>query len=197
MIDELKSITMVEKIIKEESNFTIKSKNEFNKCIEHLFQLITAAYTLYMSEAFPSSVFLSITVIEEVAKIHMGIYAKSSDKYVKKDKLRDHETKEIIGANCTIYMSERIKKAIDTEKLETIFELAYSGKLKELREKSIYCEFKDGKIVIPHDIINKEFSKNMLLFAIESFDDNLVGYTNYSMDISKKTGILFDKVANI
>ena len=72
--------------------------------------------------------------------------------------------------------------------------MIYSGKLKNLREKSIYCEF-DGKyIVSPNDIIDKEFSRNMLLFAIESFDDNLVGYTDYTMEISKKTDMLFERI---
>ncbi len=89
---------------------------------------------------------------------------------------------------------KRINKAISPEKIDEIFQLAYSGKLKELREQAIYCECRDGNIVVPNDIINQEFSKNILLFAIESFDDNLVGYTSYSMEISKKTDFIFAEV---
>lgn len=195
MIDKYKSILEVENVLSAKSNFIIKSESELNKCIDYIIQLITDAYTLYNSDAFPSSVFLSIAVIEEVAKVHMGIFVTESTEYVKKDKLRDHRTKEIIGINYTICMGERITKAMSKKELEDIFELAYSGKMKELREKSIYCECKDGKIVSPNEIISKDFSRNMLLFAIESFDDNLVGYTDYSIQASKKTDILFNKVA--
>ena len=195
MIDENKSILEVGKVLNGESNFFIKSEKEFNKCVDYIIQLITDAYTLYNNGAFPSSVFLSIAVIEEVAKSHMGIFVKESKEYVKKDKLRDHKTKEIIGMNYTVCMGERIRKAMGEEELEKIFDLSYSGKLKELREKSIYCECQDGKIVTPNEIISKEFSRNMLLFAIESFDDNLVGYTDYSIRVSDKTDDIFDKVA--
>ena len=195
MIDKYKSILEIENVLNAESNFYITSTTELNKCIDYIIQLITNAYTLYTSNAFPSSVFLSIAVIEEVAKVHMGIFVKESKEYVKKDKLRDHRTKEIIGSNYTVCMGERLKKAIGEEALEKIFELAYSGKMKELREKSIYCECHDGKIMTPNEIINKEFSRNMLLFAIESFDDNLVGYTDYSIQASKKTDDIFYRVA--
>ena len=75
--------------------------------------------------------------------------------------------------------------------------MSYSGKLKELREKAIYCERINGELVIPDDVINKEQAKNILLFAIESFDDNLVGYTKYSIDISKHTDEIFEQVANL
>lgn len=195
MIDEYKSIQEVEKVLKGESDFYVNTEEQFNKGIDHICQLITDAYVLYINNAFSSSLFLSIAVIEEVAKMHMGMYIKPSNQYTKKDKLRDHRTKEIIGANYTICMGERIKKVMDANKLERIFEMAYSGKLKSLREKSIYCECIDGKLVIPNDVIDKELSKNMLLFAVESFDDNLVGYTEHSIQVSSKTDEIFENVA--
>lgn len=197
MIDKDKSIEEVEKVLKGESNFFIETTEQFNKCIDHIYNLITDAYALYNKGAFPTSLFLSIAVIEEVAKLHMGMYIKPSKEYKKKDKLRDHKTKEIIGVNYTVYMGQRIKKAVGEEKLEKIYEMAYSGELKDLREKSIYCEYKDGKIIIPEDIVSKEFSKNVLLFAIESFDDNLVGYTEYTFDISKETDKIFEMLVEL
>ena len=197
MIDKDKSIQEVEKVLKRESNFCIKTKAQFNRCVDHIFQLITDSFTLYTNNAYPSSVFLSIAVIEEVAKLHMVIFIKTSNEYKKKDKLRDHKTKEIIGVNYTVCMGERIKKVMDAEKFEKIYKMAYSGELKNLREKSIYCEFKDKELIIPNDVVNKEFARNMLLFAIESFDDNLVGYTDYTMNVSKKTDIIFENVAGL
>ena len=197
MIDEVKSINKVAETLNSESDFFLESKEQLNKGIDHIYQLITHAHILYSNGAFATSVFVSIATIEEVAKLHMGMFIKRSDEYVKKDRLRDHTTKEIIGSNYTVSMGERIKKAIPTKKLEELFAMSYSGKLKELREKAIYCERINGELVIPDDVINKEQAKNILLFAIESFDDNLVGYTKYSVDISKHTDEIFEQVANL
>lgn len=195
MIDKDKSIHEVYKVLSKESNFYIKGVEQLNKCINHILQLITDAYALYMNNSFSSSAFLSIAVIEEVAKVHMGMFIKGTSGRVSKDKLRDHKTKEIIGVNYTVSMGERLKNAIGMEELEKIYDLAYSGELKNLRETSIYCDRRDDTIVTPSDIIDKKFARSLLLFAIESFDDNLVGYTNHSMDISKQTDVFFENVA--
>ena len=196
MIDKNISFNEIVKVLSKNSNFTIKNKEQFNKCIDHVFQLITDAYVLYSNCCYSSSVFLSIAIIEEVAKIHIGIFTQHSDEYVKKDKLRDHKTKEIIGLNYTVSMGDRLKKAMSINDFEEIFSLAYSGELKSLRESSIYCDYKKGNIETPTDIINKTFARNLLLFAIESFDDSLVGYSNYSINISHKTDEIFEKIVN-
>ena len=110
MIDEDKSMKEVFKVLSEESNFYITTTQQLNQCINHIFQLITDAYTLYINNSFSSSVFLSIAVIEEVAKVHMGLFVKGSSDYVPKDKLRDHKLKEIIDEH-TEYINEHKKAA--------------------------------------------------------------------------------------
>jgi AbiV family abortive infection protein len=197
MINDDTFLTQIEQILSGTSNFSINTSHQFDKCVDHILQLITDSRTMYISNAFSSSVFLSIAVIEEVGKVHMGMYISPSTTYVKKDKLRDHKSKEIAGASYTICMGERIERAVSPEELTKLFELVYSGDLKDLREQSIYCEKKDDDIVTPKDIISQEFSKNILLFAIESFDDNLVGYTPHSMEVSEKTDSLFDEISKL
>ncbi len=44
--------------------------------------------------------------------------------------------------------------------------------------------------------MDKKLSRALLLFAIESFDDNLVGYTEYSMNISQKTDEIFEEISD-
>lgn len=195
MIDTSKSFEVLKKVLGSESNFHVETSEQINKAIDHIFQLISDAYILYAHNSYSSSVFLSIAVIEEVAKLYVGMYVSSSAEYKKKDKLRDHKTKEIIGVNYTVSMSERIKDALGIDKLEEIYDITYSGKLKELREKAIYYECEGDKLITPADIIDKQFSRNILLFAIESFDDNLAGYTDHSIDILKKTVVIFDNIA--
>ena len=197
MIDKDKSIQTVSKVFERGSNFSCKNKEDFNKCIDHIFQLITDAYTMYTHGSFSTSLFLSIAVIEEVAKVHVGMFIDPANEQVKKDGLLDHKTKEIIGVNYTISMGERINAVIASDELEKIYSLAYTGELKNMREEAIYCEYKGGKIITPNDIIDRYFAKKMLLFAIESFDDNLVGYTRHSMHISKKTDAIFDELARL
>lgn len=196
MVDKDFSFDKIESILNGTSNFYISSNEELNKCLDHVVQLISDSYVLYINNSYTSSSFLAISVLEEVGKIQMGIFIKGSDSYVRKDKLRNHKSKQIVGASYTICMGERIKNAISNENLEKIFQFIYSGKLKDLREKAIYCDRKNNSIVTPKDLITQELARNLLLFAIESFDDNLVGWTNYSIELSKKTDLFFEIIAN-
>lgn len=193
-MDNEKSLKEVEKVLTKGSKFTIKSIEEFNKSIDHVIQLIMDSYTLYKIKSFSTSVFISIAVIEEVGKIHMGIYINNVVE-TKKDSLRDHKTKEIIGSNYTICMGERLQKAIGKEKIEEIYRLSYDGTLKDLREKALYCDREEDDFVTPSECISEDFSKNILLFAIESFDDNLVGYSEYSIGKSKSMDEIFIEIS--
>ena len=196
MVDKDCSFDKVKVILNGTSNFYISSKEELNKCLDHVVQLISDSYVLYINNSYTSSSFLTISVLEEVGKIQMGIFIKGSDSYVRKDKLRDHKSKQIVGASYTICMGERINNVISNENLEKIFQFIYSGELKDLREKAIYCDRKNNNIVTPKDLITQELARNLLLFAIESFDDNLVGWTDYSIELSKKTDLFFEIIAN-
>ena len=196
MVDKDFSFDKIESILNGTSNFYISSKEELNKCLDHVVQLISDSYVLYINNSYTSSSFLAISVLEEVGKIQMGIFIKGSDSYMRKDKLRDHKSKQIVGASHTICIGERIKNSISNENLEKIFKFIYSGELKALREKAIYCDRKNNNIVTPKDLITQELARNLLLFAIESFDDNLVGWTNYSIELSKKTDLFFEIIAN-
>ena len=196
MVDKDCYFDKIESILNGSSNFYISSTEQLNKCLDHVVQLISDAYVLYINNSYTSSSFLAISVLEEVGKIQMGIFIKGSDSYMRKDKLRDHKSKQIVGASYTICIGERIKNSISNENLEKIFKFIYSGELKALREKAIYCDRKNNNIVTPKDLITQELARNLLLFAIESFDDNLVGWTNYSIELSKKTDLFFEIIAN-
>lgn len=191
------SMNKIRQVLFGESNFKINSTEEFNKSIQHIVNLLKDAYLLYNNKSYGTSAFLSISVIEEVGKVHMGMYISSSSEKVKKDLLRDHKTKQIIGSNFTIKMGERLQKSIGENQIDKIMELAYEGKLKELRENSIYCDRNTGKLLFPEDFINQELSRSLLLFAIESFDDNLVGYSDLSCELSQKIDEIFEELSNI
>ena len=196
MVDKDFYFDKIESILNGSSNFYISSNEELNKCLDHVVQLISDSYVLYINNSYTSSSFLAIRMLAEVGKIQMWIFIKGSDSYVRKDKLRDHKSKQIVGSSYTICMGERINNAISNENLEKIFQFIYSGELKDLREKAIYCNRKNNNIVTPKDLITQELARNLLLFAIESFDDNLVGWTDYSIELSKKTDLFFETIVN-
>ena len=192
-LDEKLSINKIHEVLSGTSGFTIESSYEFDKGIDHIINLIYDAKVLYENGSYSSSFYISVIVIEEVAKLHMGLYIQYG-RNVKKDKLFDHKTKDIIGCGYTVTMGSRLIDAIGVEEIKRICNEAYSGKLKERRENAFYCLKKDGKLAIPYELYSREDARNVLLFAIESFDDNLVGYTDYSLKRSEETDLIFDEV---
>lgn len=145
-------------------------------------------------KSFTTVVFLAVTVIEEVAKVHMGLFCDYADERVKKDPLRNHKSKQIIGSNYTIGMGSRLGEAMGKDRLEEMFELSYNGNLLELRENSIYCNKKEKEIKVTNEIIEEILSRDILLFAIESFHDSLVEYSICSMEKSKITEEIFNGI---
>ena len=45
-------------------------------------------------------------------------------------------------------------------------------------------------------VIDKNLSRSILLYAVEVFDDALVGFTNHSMNLSHQTDEIFNRVAS-
>ncbi|GAA3721397.1 hypothetical protein GCM10022378_09370 [Salinicoccus jeotgali] len=193
-MDKDKSLKEFERSLSKASNFKIESVEDFNECVDHVIRLVKDSFMLFQMKSFSTSLFLSIAIIEEVGKIHVGLF-NTRQAEVKRDPLRDHKRKQIMGSNYTISMGDRLVNAIGMERLEEIYSMSYSGQLKDLREKSIYCDYEGDGLIIPHEYINEQFSKDILLFAIESFDDNLVGYTRHSMERSKITDKIFENLS--
>lgn len=68
-------------------------------------------------------------------------------------------------------------------RVKNIMKLANEKRLMQIRGEALYC-----------DMINKKFAREILLFARESFDDNLVGYSKYSNEISDITDKIFEEI---
>lgn len=47
--------------------------------------------------------------------------------------------------------------------------------------------------MFPNNVVSKELSKYLPLFSIETFDDELVGYTSFSFEMSKELELVFEK----
>lgn len=93
-------------------------------------------------------------------------------------------------------MGGRLVKAIGEEMLEHIYSLSYNGKFKTMREQMLYWDRDSGNILLPEKIAKHDFARALLLFAIESFDDNLVGWTNHSMEVSRDIDKMFEEIVS-
>ena len=94
-------------------------------------------------------------------------------------------------------MDQSLIDSLGKERIEELYRLTYSGGLKRLREDALYWDIKNGRMELPREVVDKTFARDLLLYSIEVFDDRLVGYTNYSMKVSRTTDKLFREIAGL
>ena len=176
----------------------VRSAHELDKAIKHIVQLLSDSYVLYSNNSFSSSVFLSITACEEVVKAHLGPFTDGkTSNYKSKNIFRDHKTKHMLAAMPTVPMGSRLEKAIGKTELERMMNMAQNSGFVQLRESSLYFQREKDTLVVPSDKIDKNLARVILLFALEVFDDALVGTTTFSMEIDKKTDTMFEELTKV
>jgi AbiV family abortive infection protein len=176
----------------------IESVEEFNFACEHIVLLLEEAEVIFQRQGYSTAVFLAITAIEETAKTHLGSFtAGGPDPEKRKNNIfYDHGKKHQMAAMPTVPMGARLQAAIGDDVLANIMNMSHSKQLLGLRESSLYFERQDGGFRVPRATIDKMLSRAILLYAIEVFDDALVGFTDYSMKASNRTDALFDRIAS-
>jgi AbiV family abortive infection protein len=175
----------------------IQSTEELDKAIDHIVQLIQDACTLYFADSYSSSAFLSITTCEEVAKAHFGSF--TDGKHLEKkgrNVFRDHKTKHAMAALPTVPMGQRLEEALGRGELQRVMNMAQNAGFVQTRENSLYFQREKGGLVIPSEKVDKNLARSLALFAIEVFDDALVGMTNHSYEMDDITDALFEQVKN-
>ena len=175
----------------------IRNIDEFNKTVKHIVGLINDASILYLAGSYPSSVFLGITALEEVAKAHYGLHTDGDHAQKKRNNIfLDHKAKHSIAAASTIASGSRLADAIGKDQQRRLMNLAQNAGLKKIRESAIYFQRENDVIVVPEEKIDKLFARSLVLFAIEAFDDALVGYTEYTYEAREITDNHFEKLRN-
>jgi AbiV family abortive infection protein len=170
------------------------SVEEFDEVGEHVVQLLRDSSLLLENGSASTACFLAITALEETAKVHIDLFRHSAVPVARgKDPLFKHKEKHRIAAAPTLAMGSRLQKAIGETRLRELMDLARNGGLVPLRESCLYVERKDGTLRIPNAVVSKGLAREMLLFAAESFDDAVVGFTNKSFDLGVATDELFAK----
>ena len=174
-----------------------KTIDEFDLGLEHIVQLLTDASILLESGSHANSIFLAITALEETAKMSVEFRRHNKEQIPrKKDPLFQHGKKHLIAVKPTIAMGSRLQKAIGEQRMLELINQAWNGGFISIREASLYIDNVNGQLKIPSSTITKDMARELLLFAIESFDDGLVGLTNRSFELGKETDQVFIKWQN-
>jgi AbiV family abortive infection protein len=174
----------------------ILDSSEFDSVCDHIVQLIQDAVFLLRNGSAATAAFLAITAVEETVKAHVGMFRRPSSPTTKrcKDALYQHRHKHRLAAAQTVSIGHRLEAAIGDEELTTLLELARSGKLREIRESCLYFERRAKELIVPMQALSSARARSLILLAIELFDDQLVGYTNHSLDLSASVDVLFDEL---
>ena len=171
---------------------------EFDAACQHIVSLLEDASFLLGRGSHATSSFISITALEETAKVHIGMFRRETNgsKGRRSDPLFSHARKHHLASAPTVEMGSRLQKAIGEQAIRNLIEQARAGALANLRENALYLEQRTEGLQKPSEAISPTQAKNLLLFAIEAFDDVLVGFTNRSMELSRSTDALFKKWRN-
>lgn len=171
----------------------VHSPDQFDAAADHVAALIEDSYTLYCRERFATATFLSITAIEEAAKLHVGVFSDGThrDKGKKSNAFRSHLSKHRLAAMPTVAMGTRLNEALGTKEVSRLINAMQKGRLVNKREASLYFESRGKSLIFPSDRISKQDARGLLLLAVEVFDDALVGFTNHSFELSERTDQIF------
>jgi AbiV family abortive infection protein len=158
----------------------------FDTAANHVAVLLGDAVETFRRSSYGTSVFLSITAMEETAKAEiLGFRVQRSDKKGGRDPLRDHGQKHIIAVRPTTFMG-RLPSILGEEVCARLQSEAESGGFIELREKALYVHAGTDGITSPFDAITRPRAKEILLLALECADDIVVGSTNRSFELGNQ-----------
>jgi AbiV family abortive infection protein len=183
--------------ISSENLIGFKTTEEFERSIFHVKDLIKSSILLLDNKFYNQSLFMTITAIEEIAKIEICVYRGFNEKTKVnrgKDPLFNHSSKHKISANPIILIGDKLKKSIGEERIIEIFQNLHSGKFIEIRERCLYFERNNDEMILPNVIIDKKYSFEMLLIAIEMIDDKFWGLTKLASEVSDNLNKYYSKI---
>ncbi|EGQ8486980.1 AbiV family abortive infection protein [Vibrio alginolyticus] len=172
---------------------------EFNSGCDHVLSLFESAYELYKSGIYHVPVFLAISAIEEIAKLEVAMFRCMGEpedvNKQRQDKLYNHRAKHVIALQEVIAIGSRLPKAIGKDRVRALLDMAEAGGLVALRESSLYTDSVNEQFVTPASVIDKATSREIILLAIETWDDRLRGLTNHTNELDRRADEIFYDVA--
>jgi AbiV family abortive infection protein len=176
----------------------IASSEEFSAACEHIVQLLSDSSVLLANGSHSTATFIAITALEETAKVHMGIFRNSSDPLPRrKDPLYRHHKKHLLALGPTVEMGSRLQKAVGESRMRELVALAHTGNFVDLRESSLYIEQSENGLKVPRNAVSFSTARELLLLAVEAFEDALVGMSGKTYVLSERTDEIFDRWSSV
>ena len=160
----------------------------FDIAANHVAALLGDAVDTFQRKSYGTCVFLAITAIEETAKAELLAFrANQPDDGSKRgrDPLHIHFEKHVIAIRSTTFMG-RLPKILGNSNCKRIKREAETGELVKLREQSLYIHASKDGVTAPATSISRTRAQEVLLLALESADDILVGWTNASYSLGQQ-----------
>ena len=139
----------------------------------------------------------AITALEETGKAHVSIYRRDNPEAPPRgrDPLRDHKAKHRMAILPTVFMTDRIIRALGRERADALQDEAQTSGFTALREAALYCGRNSSGFESPRMAIAPLLAWEFLILAIEAADDALVGRTNHSNEVGKAFELLFARIS--
>src|SRR6266849_900469 len=170
----------------------------FNTASQHVLVLLEDAVAAFERGSYGTSVFLAITALEETAKAELlGFRIQKPEVAQKKrgDPLHSHTKKHALAVRPTTFMG-RLPMILGAETCARLQQEATDGSINRLREAAIYVSCSaDGKISTPAMAVDRTRARKIVLLALESADDILVGWTNESYQLGESVEALIAQVS--
>lgn len=174
-----------------------QSSDQFNLACEHIASLLRDASTLLAEGSHATAAFLAITALEEAAKVHLGMYRRATEPAPRrKDPLYRHDEKHRLALGPTVAMGSRLQHAIGAARMKELMEQAHNGGFMALREAALYVAQDGDTLHAPAQVVAPSTARELLLLAIEAFDDGLVGYTDRTFALGEETDRIFARWAD-
>lgn len=173
--------------------------DDFDAAFDHIVALLDDAVALFERQSFSTSAFVAITAIEETAKAHVAVFRKdrAEGRSKGRDPLHDHKMKHRMAVLPTVMMGERLTRALGEEVCARLQTEAETDGFAATREAALYCARLNGRFRTPRTAVPPARAWELLLLAIETLDDGLVGYTDHSFAARRHTDTLFEQIASL
>lgn len=159
----------------------LHGREEFNAAGLHVRDLILSAYTLLKAGFHGPSLFLSITSLEELAKVKAG-HTRSwgtgaTDVKRGKDPLFSHPDKHKIALDSIALLGKRVEASLGRERILEIIRAYADGRHSWLRETALYFSRDQKSLKLPSVEISAAMAAEHLLIALEVFYEYFIGWT--------------------
>ena len=177
----------------------VQGAEKFDRICEHILSLLGEAVLLHRSGSHARAAFIAITALEETGKAVLGLHiAHPSSSTARGGALRSHPTKQLLGAGpLPLQLRSRLVQMLGSTDAERVLSMAWSGGLVQVREGAAYFDVEEGELSVPEDAVSADLARCILVFALDSFDDAIVGYTNESYRIGRAAEALLAEIAEI